>query len=74
MSGKLYTTLEAAIAADVARSTIQYWIATGKIKPPKLQIHGTRAARLWTEAGVAKLRKLGETLKPGPQTKGKKRK
>jgi excisionase family DNA binding protein len=72
MSRKLYTTQEAAKAANISRPTIQYWILTGKIKPPKPVLDGARAKRLWTEAEVSKLRKLGETLKPGPESKKKK--
>lgn len=69
MSRKLYTTKEAAKAAKISRPTIQYWIATGKIKPPKPVLDGARAKRLWTKADVVRLQKLGETLKPGPKKK-----
>jgi len=71
MSRKLYTTIEAAKAARVSRPTIQYWIRTAKIEAPKLQIHNGKAARLWTEAAVEQMRKLRDTLKPGPQPKKK---
>jgi excisionase family DNA binding protein len=69
MSRKLYTTTEAAKAAEISRTTIQYWISTGKIAAPKLQIRGRTAVRLWTEADVERMRKLSATLKPGPKKK-----
>jgi excisionase family DNA binding protein len=74
MSRKLYTTIEAAKAAKISRPTIQYWIATGRIEAPELQIHNGKAARLWTEAAVDQMRKLRDTLKPGPQARSKKKK
>ncbi len=74
MSKSLYTTKEAAKAAKVSRPTIQYWISTGKINAPKLQIHNGKAARLWTETAVEQMRKLRDTLKPGPQARTKKSK
>jgi excisionase family DNA binding protein len=69
MPTKLYTTAEAAKLAQVSRPTIQYWIATEKIKAPALRIHNRRAARLWTAAAVEKMRDLAKTLKPGPSPK-----
>jgi len=69
MATKLYTTAEAAKLAEVSRPTIQYWIATRKLKAPGLRIHNRRAARLWTAAAVEQMRVLAKTLKPGPSPK-----
>jgi len=71
VSKRLYTTKEAAAAAEISRSTIQYWISTAKIDAPALQVHNGKAARLWTEASVQRMRKLSAALKPGPATKKK---
>jgi excisionase family DNA binding protein len=71
VSRNRYTTSEAAKAAKVSRPTIQYWISTGKIDAPKLEVHNGKAARLWTEADVERMRKLSATLKPGPAPKKK---
>jgi hypothetical protein len=69
MATKLYTTKEAAARAGISRTTIQYWITTGKIEPPELQVHNRVAARLWTDAAVQKMKHLAKTLKPGPSPK-----
>jgi excisionase family DNA binding protein len=69
MSRKFYTTAEAAKAVKVSRPTIQYWISTGKIAAPELQIRGSTAVRLWTETDVEHMRKLSAALKSGPKKK-----
>jgi len=69
MATKLYTTKEAAKEAGVSRSTVQYWITTGKINPPELRVHNRRAARLWTDAAIKQMKFLAKTLKPGPGPK-----
>ncbi|MGO9639888.1 MAG: MerR family transcriptional regulator [Candidatus Acidiferrales bacterium] len=58
MSRRLYTTVEVAKAAGVLRPTLQYWIKTGKISAPPVQLRGGRAVRLWTEAQMRRIRSL----------------
>jgi DNA-binding transcriptional MerR regulator len=71
MSGKRYTTIEIAEKARVPRATLQYWIATGKIYAPKVQLEIGRAVRYWNEADLSRIRKLKGTLKPGPKSKSR---
>ena len=67
MSRKLYTTVEVSKAAGVKRPTLQYWIKTGKISPPKVRLLRNRAVRLWTEAQMKRIRTLSGTFKSGPK-------
>ena len=69
MSRKLYTTIEVAKAADVLRSTLQYWVKTGKISAPPVQLRRNRAVRLWTDAQLKRIRKMSGTFKSGPKKK-----
>jgi excisionase family DNA binding protein len=71
MSPKTYTTGDAANQIGVSRQTLQFWIATGKIRAPKPVELGNMAVRLWTKADIAKARKFKGTLKPGPRSKKK---
>jgi DNA-binding transcriptional MerR regulator len=72
MAGKRYTTVEVARRAKVPRATLQYWIASGRISAPAVQIVEGKAMRLWTAADVERVRKLKGTLKKGPKTAKKK--
>ena len=73
VSRKLYTTVEAAMRANVPRATLQYWIATGKVSAPKVRLREGKAVRLWTEREIEGARNLKGTLKPGfPARKRKK--
>ena len=65
MSQKQYTTIEVAEKAGVPRATLHFWMATGKIAAPAIQLVGNRAARLWSDADLERIRKLKGTLKPG---------
>jgi predicted site-specific integrase-resolvase len=49
------TTREAAQAVGIARHTLQGWIRSGRVKPPKATIREGRATRLWSEADVKRL-------------------
>ena len=40
--------------------TLQRWLAAGKVTGPELRIRNGRAVRLWTNADLAKLRKIKE--------------
>jgi len=62
MSRKLYTTVEVARAAGVLRPTLQYWIKTGKISAPPVQLRHGIAVRLWTSAQVKLIRALKGTF------------
>jgi len=72
MSQKLCTTVEVAKTQGVPRATLQFWIASGKLKAPKVQLIGGRAVRLWNEADIESVRKLKGKLKPGPRSRKKK--
>jgi hypothetical protein len=71
MSQQLYTTIEVSKAAGVPRSTMQYWIKTGKISAPRVRLLRNRAVRLWTEAQKTRIRTLGGTFKSGPKKKAR---
>lgn len=66
MSVKLYSTVEVARAAGVARATVQHWIKTGKISAPAVRLRRNRAVRLWTAAQKERIRQLRGTFKSGP--------
>jgi hypothetical protein len=67
VSDKLYTTVEVANKEKIPRATLQYWISSGKIVAPKVQLIAGRAVRLWSETHIRRLRKLKGKLKPGPK-------
>ena len=73
MAAKLYTTVQAARAAKVPRATVQFWIASGKIAAPEVQLQGGKAVRFWSDAEIRELRKLKRTVRPGPKKSKKKR-
>lgn len=52
----VYTTKEAAAKVGITRATLQAWIKTKKIRPPKPTLEGAKAKRLWTESAVTRLR------------------
>lgn len=67
MSRKLYSTVQVAKAAGVLRTTLNYWIQTGKISAPPVRLHHNRAVRFWTDAQKNQIRKLSGTFKSGPK-------
>jgi len=71
MSRKLYSTVEVAKAAGVLRPTLQYWIKTGKIAAPPVQLRGGRAVRLWTDAQMRQIRALKGTFPSAPNEKAR---
>jgi DNA-binding transcriptional MerR regulator len=71
MSKKLYTTVEVAKREDVPRATLQFWISSGKIAAPEVQLIAGKAVRLWSETDIGKVRKLKGSLKRGPQKQKK---
>jgi excisionase family DNA binding protein len=67
VSEKSYTTVEVARMTKIPRSTLQFWIRTGKISAPRLRLLHGKAVRLWNKAQIEKARALKGTLKPGPK-------
>lgn len=55
---KALTTRYAAKKTGLSLITLQRWIAEGKVRPPKLQILNGRAARVWNEDSLARLRQV----------------
>jgi hypothetical protein len=72
MGRKRYTTVEIAREADVPRATLQFWIASGKISAPAVQLVDGRAVRFWRDADLGRVKKLKGTLKPGPNPRKRK--
>ena len=66
---KTYSTSEAAKKIGVALRTINRWLADGKIRPSvAVPMGGGRTLWRWTEADIARARKIDRT--PGPKPKG----
>jgi predicted site-specific integrase-resolvase len=74
MKQRLLNTHEAAAAAGVHRPTLQFWIKSGKIAAPPVQLLDGKAVRLWTAAQIREIRKLKGRLRPGPKGPRKKAK
>jgi DNA-binding transcriptional MerR regulator len=66
---KSYTTVEVAKRAGIPRATLQYWISSGKLKVPEVQLVEGKATRLWSELDISRARKLKGSLKPGPKAR-----
>jgi len=49
MNDELYKTDEAARRVGIALVTLQRWVASGKVKAPKLRIRNGHAVRLWAK-------------------------
>ncbi len=64
------TTKDAARAAKISRATLQFWISSGKIAAPAVQLVEGRAVRLWKAADIERLR----TVKAAIYRKGRGRK
>jgi hypothetical protein len=70
MSRKLYSTPEAAKLIGVAVRTIHRWMSDDKIKPQGPSYpRGDGVVLFWTEADIAKGRKVKADQKPGPKSK-----
>lgn len=71
---KTYDTRQAAARIGVSFRTINRWLALGTIKPSEgVPYGGGRVLWRWTEADIAKGRKIKATLKPGRKPEGRKR-
>ena len=52
------TTAEAARAVGIYRVTLQKWIRTGRVRPPKPVFRNGGGVRLWSEADIESLRQI----------------
>jgi hypothetical protein len=69
---KTYTTIVAARRIGVSFRTLNRWLALGTIRPSKgVPYGGDRTLWLWTDADIAKGRKVKATQKPGPKARAK---
>lgn len=65
---KTYSTAEAAARIGVSLRTINRWLADGKIRPSTaVPMGGDRTLWRWSEADIARARKIDST--PGPKRK-----
>jgi hypothetical protein len=70
---KTLSTAGAARKIGVGLRTLNRWLALGKIKPSvAFPIAGGRTLWRWTDADIAKGRKVKAEQKPGPKAKPKK--
>jgi len=68
------TTAKAARAAKISRATLQFWIASGKIDAPRVQLVEGKAVRLWKASDVKRLRAVKATIyRKGRGRKAKRR-
>jgi len=58
MPNRFRTTAGAAKAAGISRATLQEWIASEKFKAPKM----IAGVRLWTDADVARLKRVKQKI------------
>ncbi len=71
---KTYSTQQAARKMGVSFRTLNRWLALRLIRPTiAIPIGGGRTLWRWTDADMAKGRKVGAALKPGPKAKSKPR-
>ena len=71
---KTYSTKRAATKIGTGFRTLNRWLARGLIRPSvAIPIDGGRTLWRWTDADIAKGRKVKATQKPGPKPKGRKR-
>jgi excisionase family DNA binding protein len=70
---KTYTTAQVAAKLKISRQTLYSWIESGHIVAPEPIAVGRRAFRFWTGVHIELARKFKGTLKPGPQTRSKKK-
>jgi predicted site-specific integrase-resolvase len=71
---KNYSTEKAAAKIGVGFRTLNRWLALGKIKPSTaLKMPSGRTLWLWSDADIAKGRKVKAAQKPGPKPSAKKK-
>jgi predicted site-specific integrase-resolvase len=72
---KTFSTASAARKIGVGMRTLNRWLALGKIKPSvTVPMGGGRTLWRWTDADIAKARKVKAVQKPGPKPGRKERK
>jgi hypothetical protein len=65
---KTYSTQQAAAKIGVGFRTVNRWLALGLIRPSMaIPIGGGRTLWRWTDADIAKGRKVKAAQKPGPK-------
>jgi hypothetical protein len=70
---KTYSTQQAAKKIGVGFRTLNRWLSLGLIRPSvAVPMDGERTLWRWTDADIAKGRKVKSTQKPGPKTKRRK--
>ena len=71
---KTYSTQNAAAKIGVSFRTLNRWLALALIRPSQaVPMGGGRTLWRWTDADIARGRKVKATQKPGPKAKPKKR-
>ena len=69
---KTYSTAQAARHIGVGFRTLNRWLALGWIRPSRgVPYGGDRTLWLWTDADIARGRKVKATQKPGPKADAK---
>jgi len=66
---KTYGTPQAAKLIGVSFATIHRWLKDGKIRPRGIKLADGRMLWQWTDADIAKGRKVKVAQKPGPKPK-----
>jgi hypothetical protein len=70
---KTYGTQQAAAKIGVGFRTLNRWLALGKIRPSTaIKMPDGRTLWLWTDADIARGRKVKAATKPGPKAKRRK--
>lgn len=71
---KTFSTKRAAVKIGVGFRTLNRWLALELIRPSvAVPIDGGRTLWRWTDADIAKGRKVKAAQHPGPKPKGRKR-
>ncbi len=69
---KTYSTRRAARRMGVSFRTLNRWLALGKIRPSQaIALEGGQTLWRWTDADIAKGRKVKAAQKPGPKAGAK---
>jgi excisionase family DNA binding protein len=72
---KTYSTQQAAKRIGVSFRTLNRWLADGLIRASvAISMGGERTLWRWTDADIAKGRKVNAAQKPGPKVKPKRKK
>jgi DNA-binding transcriptional MerR regulator len=69
---KGYTTAQAAEIVGVSKNTLLQWLYSGLLEEPKRSRVAGVQWRIWSEADIARARKVKGTTKRGPKPKLKK--